>query len=125
MGIPQILESNWNPRDPMRIPKIRSESRESLEYEISRFSLAMEPKTLIPNTGWPKSHFTEKKLNISVTTRANGLIFLPIIKACSYFISIKIRLKRTFLMYHYRLQQKNVTLQCTMNKSQFIKIKCK
>jgi hypothetical protein len=51
-------------------------------------------------TGWPKSHDTEKKLNISGRARASGLIFLPVIKACSHSISIKTRLEKTFLKYH-------------------------
>jgi hypothetical protein len=55
--------------------------------------------------GWPESHFTEAKLNIFVTARVNWLIFLPVIKACSYFICITTRVERIFLTYHYWLQQ--------------------
>ncbi len=64
---------------------------------------------LISCAEWPKSHVTEKRSNISVTARTNGLIFLPIIKTCSQFISIRIRLERTFVKYHYWLKQKNLT----------------
>jgi hypothetical protein len=49
---------------------------------------------------WPKSHDAKKKLNISATVRANGLIFLPIIEACSHFKSIRTRLERAFIKYH-------------------------
>ncbi len=47
-------------------------------------------------------------MNISVTAQANGLVFLPVIEACSQFISIRTRLKRTFVKYNYWPQQKNV-----------------
>jgi len=56
--------------------------------------------TFGPPCIWPKSHDTKKKLNISATTRANGLIFLSIIEACSSFISIRARLERAFIKYH-------------------------
>ena len=36
-----------------------------------------------------ESQITKAKLNISLTTQKNELIFLPVIKACSSFISIK------------------------------------
>ncbi len=60
-------------------------------------------------TGWPKSHATEKKSNISVMVRANAPIFLPLVKACWHSISIKARLETTFFKYHYWLQQKHLT----------------
>jgi len=63
--------------------------------------------TVVP-TGWRKSHFTEKKLNISIIARANELIFFSMIKACSSFISIRTRLERTFVKYPYWLQQKKM-----------------
>jgi hypothetical protein len=46
------------------------------------------------NTGWPKSHVTEKQSNVSVMAHANELIFSPIIEACSYSIFIRTRLER-------------------------------
>jgi hypothetical protein len=49
---------------------------------------------------WPKSHDIKKKLNISITVRANGLILLPIIEACSSFISTKTCPERSFIKYH-------------------------
>jgi hypothetical protein len=49
---------------------------------------------------WSKSHDTKKKLNISATVRANWLILLPIIEACSHFKSIRTRLEREFIKYH-------------------------
>lgn len=45
-------------------------------------------------TGWPESHFTEEKLNISAIVWPNRLIFLLWIKECSYFISIRKRVKK-------------------------------
>jgi hypothetical protein len=56
---------------------------------------------LLENTEWPKSRYTEKKLNISITARPNGLIFLSIQEACSHSKSIRTRLARTFVKYHY------------------------
>jgi hypothetical protein len=53
--------------------------------------------TFGPPCIWPKSHDAKEKLNISAMTRANGLIFLPIIEACSHFKSIQARLERAFL----------------------------
>ena len=53
------------------------------------------------STGWPKSHVTQKKLNIYTTARPNGFIFLPRIEACSHSKSIRARLVRTFVKYHY------------------------
>ncbi len=41
----------------------------------------------------------QKKLNISVMAWANELIFLPMIEACSSFVSIKTHLERTFVKY--------------------------
>jgi lipopolysaccharide biosynthesis glycosyltransferase len=38
-------------------------------------------------TGCPESHLTKRKLNISTTARANELIFLSMIKACSNWSS--------------------------------------
>ncbi len=53
------------------------------------------------DTGWPKSHAPERKLNISTTTQANVLIFLSTIEPCLNFISIKTHLDRSFVKYHY------------------------
>ena len=47
-----------------------------------------------------KSRNREKKLNISITARPNGFIFLPRIEACSHFRSIQTRLMGTFAKYH-------------------------
>ncbi len=46
--------------------------------------------------GGPKVPLPYKKLNISLTVHANGLSFLPVIKACLLLISIGMDLKRTF-----------------------------
>ena len=43
----------------------------------------------VDSTGWPKSQYTEKKLNISLTVRANNLIFLSMIEVWPKFIFIK------------------------------------
>ena len=59
--------------------------------------------------GCPISNSTKKKLNISVTARSNGLIFLPRIEACSHSKSIRTRLMRTFVKYHCWPQQENFT----------------
>jgi len=76
--------------------KISSFARAVMEILNFYFGkLTFEPPCI-----WPKSHDTKKKLNISATARANGLIFLPIIEACSHFKSIRTRLKRAFIKYH-------------------------
>ncbi len=54
---------------------------------------------------WPKSHDAKEKLNISATVRTTGLIFLPMIEACSSFISMKTCLETTFVKYQYWPQQ--------------------
>jgi hypothetical protein len=64
---------------------------------------------LIEYTGWSKSHVTEKKWNISITARLNGLIFLPKIETCSHSKSIRTRSVRPFVKYHYWPQQENFT----------------
>ena len=46
-----------------------------------------------------KSRTQQKKLNISITVRANELIILSAIEACSNFISKKVCLKRSFVKY--------------------------
>jgi hypothetical protein len=56
--------------------------------------------------GGPKVTHQRKKSNISAMARANGLIFLPLIEACSHSISIQTRLERPFVKYHYCLQPK-------------------
>jgi len=56
-----------------------------------------------------KSFYREKNLNISITALPNGLIFLPRIEACLHSKSIRTRLMKTFVNYHYWRQQKNFT----------------
>ena len=60
------------------------------------------------HTGCPKSHHTIKNLNISLTVRANELIFLSMIEACSKFIFIKTCLERPFVKCHYWSHQKEI-----------------
>ncbi len=67
-------------------------------------------------TGWPISQVTEKKLNISITARSNGLIFLPRIEACLHSKSIRIRLVRTFAKDHYRPEQEKFTFSQVRRK---------
>jgi hypothetical protein len=89
-----------------------------IHYVIFFFYLQDGPKVTLP----------KKKLNSSITGRVPGLILLSIIKTCSQFISIKIRLERPFVKYHYGLKQKNFTFsqigkqKCMMNKNQFSKV---
>jgi hypothetical protein len=75
-------------------------------------------KTNILNSGplyfeppciWSKSHDIKKKLNISTTALANGLIFLPIIGTCSHFKPIWTKLERAYIKYHKWPQQNNFT----------------
>jgi hypothetical protein len=73
---------------------------------------------ICPCTGWPKSRFTDKKLNISLTARANQLIFLSAIEACPRFISIKKYLERPFIKYRYWLQEQNFTFS-QIGKNQY------
>ena len=58
----------------------------------------------IANIGCPISNPTEKKLNISITARSNGLIFSPRIEACVHFKSMRTRLMRTIAKYNYGVQ---------------------
>jgi len=68
-----------------------------------------ELQGMLKYTGWSKSHDTEKKWNISITARPNGLIFLPRIETCSHSKSIRTRSVRSFVKYDYRPQQENFT----------------
>jgi hypothetical protein len=52
-------------------------------------------------TGWPISNPAIRNFNISARCRSNGLKFLPVIEACTKFISIKTCLGRSFVKYHY------------------------
>jgi hypothetical protein len=62
--------------------------KQKMQSNIKKFSLHKN----LSDTGSVKSHATEKQSNIFVKARANGLIFLSIIKPCSHSISIKTRL---------------------------------
>jgi hypothetical protein len=84
---------------------LNSNSNFSCSCDVLRLDLHIRPLTLSDYTGWPKSHFTQKKWNISIMAQANELIFSPVIEACTSFISIKTCLGRPFVKYHYWPQQ--------------------
>jgi hypothetical protein len=99
----------------------------SFNKELSSFSIEPKRTDLILNdllaeilncehTGWSKSHVTEKKWNISITARPNGLIFLPRIDTCSHSKSIRTRSVRSFVKYDYQPQQENFTFSQVVKK---------
>ncbi len=80
--------------------------------------------------GWPKSHATGKQSNISVTARANGLIFLPLVK--TYFLTLNPyeQSQGELLVSTTNDFNKKISLlhigkkQCIMKKSHFLRINC-
>ena len=80
-------------------------------YSNEKFNLQGGPKVTQPR---------KKQSNISVTTRANGLIFLPLVEACSHSKSIRTRLVITFINDHYWPQQENFTGSQIRKKKKFL-----
>ena len=72
-------------------------------YHVDRVKMTI-------NIGCPVSNSTKKNFNISVTARPNRLIFFPRIEAYSHSKSMRTKLVRSFVQYHYWPQWENFTI---------------